>query len=227
VRAKTPDREFFRQYWFQASNLRWPYRYQWFLRPCREHAFAGLCDIPPGPILEVGGGLGSLEVGERDPSTHHLELFPELLPAGRGIVGDAQMLPLCDASVAVVWTQTVSMHMDLSAFVNEARRILRDNGLLVLIEPLFGHPMLWLLRRVLPARKTCADYPRYRDLKELTSLFREGTVRPYYLFSPLLLAVPRIPRRLVVWLQGIDTRLLHLLPGLSRYAWYSVALFRK
>lgn len=225
--TRPPDREFFRHYWFQTGNLRWPYQYQWFLRPCREHAFAGLCDIPRGPILEIGGGLGSLEVGEPDPSTHYVELFHELLPAGKSVVGDAQMLPLRDASVAAVWTQTVSMHMDLSAFVGEARRILQAGGLLMLIEPLSGHPMLGLLRRVLPARKTRADYPRYRDLEKLTSLFREGSVTPYYFLSPILLAIPRVPRKVVTQAQAIDAHLMHAFPNLARYAWYGVGLFRK
>jgi SAM-dependent methyltransferase len=222
-----PDRCFFQEYWFQPRRHRWPYQYQWFLRPCREHAFGLLHGVPPGPILQVGSGLGSVETEETDPSTHYLELFPQLLPPGRGIVGDAQMLPLCDASVAAIWTQTVSMHVSLPQLIGEAHRVLRTGGMLVLIEPLLGHPPLRLLRRVLPARRTRLAFPRLRDLEELTTLFSDGAVSPYFFFSPLLLTVPRIPRRIVGWFQTIDRRLVHAVPTFSRYAWYAVAVFRK
>jgi SAM-dependent methyltransferase len=225
--TREPDWEFFSRYWARGSALRRPYQYQWFLRPCRDTAFSELCSIPSGPILEVGGGLGSLDSGELNPSTHYVELFPDLVPRGRGVVGDAQMLPLSDGSVAAVWTQTISMHIEFSAFLQEAHRILKANGLLIVIEPLMGNPLLRLARRLLPARKTRTEYLRYRDLTKLTSRFRRVRITPFYVLSPTMLILPYVSRNVVATLQAVDEQLLRHCPALSRYAWYGVGILRK
>ncbi|MEX2650555.1 MAG: methyltransferase domain-containing protein [Alphaproteobacteria bacterium] len=87
--------------------------------------------LPPGPVLEVGGGSGHLK------SAVPAVVATDVLPAPwLDAVADAHRLPFADASFAGLVMVDVLHHLAAPAvFLAEAARILRQGGRLVLVEP--------------------------------------------------------------------------------------------
>jgi SAM-dependent methyltransferase len=103
---------------------------------------------PHGPLVDVGAGSGGV-TAQLCPGRAKLavEGSPELVSicAGRGmpaIVGSASQIPLASASMSVVTMLDVIEHLpDPIAALREARRLLRDDGLLIVTVP--AHAWLW------------------------------------------------------------------------------------
>jgi ubiquinone/menaquinone biosynthesis C-methylase UbiE len=110
---------------------------------------------PGDTVLDVGSGLGllTLAASERigdgwviaiDPSVAALEELLRLAHAANAngimyLVGDAEVLPLPDASVDAAVLGSVLLHVgDPGAVVDELARVIRPDGRLSLREPLDG-----------------------------------------------------------------------------------------
>jgi len=225
--ARRRERSFFTGYWDASGVASKVYRYQWFLRPCRDAAFAGLARAPKGIVLELGRGRGSTIGSERNPAGVALDIVA--LPAHdvRLVMSDAQILPFRDESLSGIWGQTVLMHVTPQLVAAEAHRALRPGGVLAVVEPLRGHPLISLARRCLPGRRVQPEFVSLGELHALGSLFRRCEVIPFFLLSPLMLLASRRMTPAVRALQESDTGLLRRLPDLHSMAWYAAAWFQK
>lgn len=220
------DHAFFTDYW-RTGRPRWRvYRYQWFLRPCREFIFEALTQAPPGTVLEIGRGGGSVGPGERQRPDVVLDIVHPSPLGIPGITADAHYLPFLDGSLSGLWEQTMLMHVNPTLVAAEASRVLRQGGVFAVVEPLDGHPVVAAARRVLPGRQSDARFLGLDEVHALGSGFTRGEVRPFFLLSPFLLPVGRMARP-VRLIQNLDARILARLPTLHRRAWYAAAWFQK
>lgn len=87
--------------------------------------------VVPGPILEIGGGSGNFKLFTPDV------ISSDILPAPwLDLVCDAQRLPFGDASFANIVMVDVLHHIENPLrFLQEAARVLRPNGRLIVCEP--------------------------------------------------------------------------------------------
>lgn len=96
-----------------------------------------------GPVLEIGGGSGNLKEG----LPHCISLDVQWTP-WLDIVADAHHLPFCDASFSNIVMLDVFHHLSFPVqFLNEAVRVLRVGGRLVMIEPNIS-PVSWCFLKI-------------------------------------------------------------------------------
>jgi ubiquinone/menaquinone biosynthesis C-methylase UbiE len=111
----------------------------------REWQRAALDEIPLGRVLEVGPGPGHflLDLVDSGRDAYGLELSPEMLlisgrrlgargHSGRLVAGDARRLPFAEAAFDGIVSTFPAPFLD-AAFWEEAARVLRPGGRLVLV----------------------------------------------------------------------------------------------
>lgn len=87
--------------------------------------------VPPGPVLELGGGSGNLNEILADVVSTDIVSAPWL-----DVVADAQAIPFADGSFNAIVMVDVLHHLARpKRFLAEAGRILRPGGRVVMIEP--------------------------------------------------------------------------------------------
>ena len=85
----------------------------------------------PGPTLEIGGGTGNLKAFMRDVVSSDIQFAPWL-----DVTCDAHQLPFASASVGNIVLFDVLHHLARPRkFFEEARRVLRAGGQVVMVEP--------------------------------------------------------------------------------------------
>ncbi len=133
------------------------------------------------PVADIGSGTGiwasfiadwfDLEVVAIEPSQGMRQRAIEDRPHGlvSYVGGEAERLPLHDASCGALWMSTVVHHFsDLGAAAQEARRVLRGDGPLLIRNPFVGRHDDILWTRVFPAALRLAEkrHPRLESVVE-------------------------------------------------------------
>ncbi len=120
--------------------------------------------VPPGPILDIGGGIGHLK--ETRPDAVSIDIIP---CAGLDAVCDAHHLPFRDGHFAGIVMLDVLHHLNRpTEFLKEAARVLRPGGVLAMIEP----------------GMSPASYPFYRYLHQEPADLGADPFRPLFPDGP-------------------------------------------
>ena len=200
--------------------------------------------VAPAWVLDLGGGEGKETValaarGLRtvclDLSDRQLHRARELVraqaPAGRVVFvqANAEELPFAADSLTAVYGKAVLHHLDLELAGDELRRVLRAGGRAALAEPLAGHPLFWLARRLTPGLRTRDEHPlEPADLARFAQPFADQEAEAHLLTAPLAFGLRLLPageglfRRVYAGLGRLDAWLLRRFPSLGRWAWYGV-----
>ena len=90
-----------------------------------------LQECPYGRILEIGGGTGNLKSVRKEILSLDIQEAPWL-----DIVSDAHQLPIDDGSIDAIVMVDLLHHLERPRlFFDEALRILREGGRLIMVEP--------------------------------------------------------------------------------------------
>ncbi len=193
-------------------------------------------------VLEIGCSKGDylLSVSDLAASITGIDISPEAIKSAsdsakkKGVKkfdfrhGDAHKTSFKDKSFDVVLAQGVLHHLDLALITPEIQRVLRENGTLIIIEPLGTNPLFKLYRYLTPKARTVDEKPfSLRDLKFINSMFRAERYRFCGFFSLFAAFFPdnafgSATRR---FLQKVD-RLLSFTP-LKYMFWVVYAVYRK
>ena len=93
----------------------------------------------PGQTLEIGGGSGNLKGFLENVISTDIQAVPWL-----DVAADAQSLPFCDGSFDNIVMLDVLHHIERPArFFDEAKRVLRPGGRIVMVEPMIT-PISWI-----------------------------------------------------------------------------------
>ena len=137
------------------------------------------------------------------------------------VVADGRRLPIADASVSLVWCVHVLHHLsDPSAALDEARRVLRPDGHLVLAETVEDHPAIRLARRIHPEWDGVTVASRFTADGCVEMLERAGLTvldrRQHSWISFAAWTMPVAPRRIWVTTSRWEERLRGRWPLLDR-----------
>jgi ubiquinone/menaquinone biosynthesis C-methylase UbiE len=145
-------------------------------------------------------------------------------------VMNAEKLKLDDNCFDLICGTGILHHLDLNRAITETKRVMKNEGTAVFVEPL-GHNVLINWFRILtPSLRTKHEHPlKSKDLKYMKNRFRYVNVKYYYLFSLLAILFKRFAAfaRVLKRLEYLDNKIFHLLPFSKRYAWQILITLRK
>lgn len=145
-------------------------------------------------------------------------------------VMNAEALEYPDRSIDAISCSGVLHHLDTERALRSWARCLKDDGFVVLFEPLAFHPVAAAFRLLTPGMRTPDEHPlRARDFALMRKYFRSNDIRYYGLTTVCCAAVSVLPggarlsRRLLPAFEAIDRALLAALPFLKHFCWLTVA----
>jgi ubiquinone/menaquinone biosynthesis C-methylase UbiE len=188
-------------------------------------------------ILEIGPGKGhellqfvklGANVTAIDISKNSLELSKELLDKHnlsskvKFIQMDAHNLRFKKNQFDIVFLQSILMHLEPMRVAKQCRRVLKNNGVFLSIEPIDGNPLIKLYRLIFSEfKETHPKYISHQQIIEISKLFRTAQIKGFYLFSFACLIFGRdnfFYRLACIILKSLENILLLLFPSLEKKA---------
>ena len=200
-----------------------------------EYAFHLLGDIRGKTVLEYGCGDGPnlIVLSRRGANVIGLDISAELLALAKQrlianecngamlVLGSGHALPLPDASVDVVFGISILHHLDLELASREVRRVLKDGGRAIFLEPLRNSILLARVRKLFPKRRGASEFERPLTDDEIRDFAGpcEYRSRMFHLvLSRLANKLPVLKSPTLNMCQHVDATLLRVFPSLTHYA---------
>jgi SAM-dependent methyltransferase len=182
-------------------------------------AFVDLIDISPVSVECVNKRINELSLND----------------VLSGHVMDCEAMEFDDGTFDVVFGRAILHHLDLRRAAAEIRRVLKEKGIGVFIEPLGMNPVINLYRRLTPNRRTKEEAPLTSDDLSLLRGFgfsglssREFTLTANVgLFANSILKLPAWLSPSYECYRRIDDVLLGMFPFLGRYCWNAIVTVTK
>ncbi|NOX08345.1 MAG: class I SAM-dependent methyltransferase [Gammaproteobacteria bacterium] len=140
------------------------------------------------------------------------------------------------ASMDVIFSKSTIQYMRRDVALAEYKRILKKNGILILIENLPYNPFinLYRLRRKLFARtadkiryvKSIRGYLNFHEIKDLEKDFHTVVHKEFHLFYMMAIHLSRYTNKSVAGvlstvLGNTDKFIFHYFPFMKRFAWFT------
>lgn len=147
-------------------------------------------------------------------------------------VGDGHHTPFGDSMFDYVVGNGALHHLDLDTALTEIARVLKPGGKAVFLEPMYNHPLLWILRRLTPKSHTADEHPlSFTDIEEARKRFSACKHREHFLFAVCAAPAHLLGKRFALSVVGaadrMDQQLMRLIPGLRRFAWLALMEMEK
>jgi len=205
-------------------------------------------DLKDACVLDYGCGNGgfSMILARRGARVLGIDISPKLIEQARAsatemrrngiapgfLVGDALETPFRDASFDYVVGNGVLHHLDLEKAFAEIARVLKPRGMAVFMEPMYSHPLLWLVRRLTPNTHTADERPlSLADIDRARKWFPNCKHREHFLFAvcaaPAHVLGKQFALAVIGALDRVDEGLMRLFPRLRGYAWLTVMEMEK
>lgn len=208
-----------------------------------------LGDLTGKHVLEYGCGEGWItsDLAKLGARVSAFDVSPQAIENTRKVlekqhladraelaVMPAEKLAYPDDSFDVAVGFAIIHHLDLPKALRELHRVLRPGGVAWFAEPLGTNPAIQLYRRFTPQFRTVDERPLV--LKELPGLlkdYRSVEHHEFYLTALAALGVSYLPGGAKIFpalskpFHALDRGLLKLIPGLGRWAWYTVLKITK
>ncbi|MBT7617699.1 MAG: class I SAM-dependent methyltransferase [Calditrichaeota bacterium] len=209
-------------------------------------------DVLGSVILESGCGAGKtclyfalqgaktigldLKKHEMENGVRLAESF-ELRDKCLFLKGNSAYIPIESNSVDIIFSKSTIQYMDRKKVLNEYMRILKSDGVVILIENLPHNPLinLYRLRRRLISKtleeeeyvESILGYITPNEVESFTDRFKHSTHREFHLFRMISIYLRlhlkhnRVAMIIDIIIAHIDKRLLSMFPFLRDLAWYT------
>jgi 2-polyprenyl-3-methyl-5-hydroxy-6-metoxy-1,4-benzoquinol methylase len=229
--------------------------------PENRYIMARLGDIRGLRLLDIGAGLGEssvyfalqgAQVTAMDISTKMLEVTRQLAAQHQvqleTLHSPSHQLAQADESYDIVYCANLLHHVDITATLSEAARVLKPGGRFVSWDPLAHNPVINVYRRLAQEVRTEDEHPLHmRDLALFNAQFRKVEYETFWFFSLYIFLkfyfFERAPvgerywKKIIVEhkrltplytrLEKWDRVVLRYLPFLRRYCWNIVVIAEK
>lgn len=145
-------------------------------------------------------------------------------------VMNAEELEFHDRSFDMVFGIAILHHLDIEKACAEIARVLRPDGVAVLLEPLGHNVFINAIRRATPGSHTEDEHPlRARDFRVCQRYFGEVQLEFVNLLTLLSAPLVALPGRETLrrMLTVADKAVFRILPPVRRYAWNVVMTMRQ
>ncbi len=148
------------------------------------------------------------------------------------MVGDAHRTPFDNSCFDFVVGNGALHHLDLEKAYAEIARVLKPGGRAMFMEPMYHHPLLWLLRRLTPKIHTTEEKPlSLEDMEMAKKWFQACSHREHFLFAVCFAPVHLLGKRATLAVLGgvdrFDQVLIGIAPQLRRFAWLTMLEMEK
>ena len=148
------------------------------------------------------------------------------------MVGDAQHTPFDDNSFDYVFGNGALHHLDLDKAYAEIARVLKPGGKALFMEPMYHHPLLWLLRRLTAEIHTADERPlSLGDMEKAKRWFRTCSHSEHFLFAACAAPTHLFGKGFALFVIGgvdrFDQLLMKAQPRLRRFAWLTLLEMEK
>jgi ubiquinone/menaquinone biosynthesis C-methylase UbiE len=206
-------------------------------------------DLSGRHVLEYGCGEGwtTLDLARRAAHVSAFDISPQAIDNAQLSVAKAGLAPRCtlkvlaaeqldfpDESFDAAIGFAILHHLDMDKALAELHRVLRPGGIAYFAEPLATNPFIQIYRNLTPQYRTPDEQPLYlNELPRLLSRFAGYEHREFFFCALAALGLAHIPGGARIYpamsrrLHRADEFLLTRLPGLGRWAWYTVLRIRK
>ena len=203
-----------------------------------------LGDLHGKHVLEYGCGEGWItrDLAQMGGNVHAFDISPQAAEGTRRTLSDSSLLDRCSVDVMAAEQLTyeaesfdvavgfaIIHHLDLVKALDELHRVLKPGGVAWFAEPLATNPFIRLYRKLTPQFRTPDEQPlELSQLPSLLSRFSSFEHREFYLTALGAVALTYVPgglhffRALSSKLHRFDRFLLHAIPPLGNWAWYTL-----
>ncbi len=197
-------------------------------------------------LLEIGPGKGhdviqfaqsGAMVTAIDISKNSLESSKELakknglLKKIKLIQMDAHDMKFRNNQFDVIFIKTTLMHLNYRKVINECKKVLKKDGILISIEPLNENVLIKLYRILFSKfKETKPKYLEYNDLIVISKNFRKYYIKVFYLFSFISLIFKNnrtMYNQTSKMLKKIENFVLKIFPRVEKNAWLAVSIYIK
>jgi SAM-dependent methyltransferase len=171
-------------------------------KPEVTYAVNSMGDVRGKRLLDLGAGSGESSVffAKRGAEVLATDVSPAMCAVVRELARNhgcvhrinvsvvaGEFLPFREACVDLVFGEDVLHHLDLDLALPEIRRVLKEGGKAVFIEPLGHNPFLNLFRSLSPETRTESERPLLtKDLEKIGRFFTRSRHREFHLLTLLL-----------------------------------------
>lgn len=203
-------------------------------------------DSNPKFVLDLGGGTGDFASSLRGEATTVIsldtdrEVLRNRLEGVQAVLGDATVLPFKDGSIDAVTARAILHHFPalLPTSLKEVKRVLTNDGLFLVQEPLAGNCFANIARRYFSTeRHEEGERPLKHDIlkkaisREFDLKWLEYHFLLSYLYPHMVHRIPGFLKSLARWeasiVHNLDAKALEGMPKLRNYAAYLTILGKK
>lgn len=206
-------------------------------------------DLSGRHVLEYGCGEGwtTLDLARRAGHVSAFDISPQAIDNAQKSIARAGLTARCtlkvlpaeqldfpDESFDAAVGFAILHHLDMEKALAELHRVLRPGGIAYFAEPLATNPLIQVYRHLTPQFRTPDERPLYlHELPTLLSRFAGYEHREFFFFALAALGLAHIPGGTRIYpamsrgLHRIDELVLARLPGLGKWAWYTILSIRK
>jgi ubiquinone/menaquinone biosynthesis C-methylase UbiE len=177
----------------------------------------------------IKSGIG-IDISQKEIETAEKERKNNGIENLKFHVMDAMKTEFNDDTFDVIQGNAILHHLDIEKSIAEIKRILKDNGVGVFIEPLSTNPVIELYRKLTPKLRTPDEQPlRNKELKLLKKYFKNIKIKYFGCFTLLavILRKSKYFNKILEVLYMLDNIILANKSPLKFLAWVCVVELRK